>query len=321
MREAKGLVLLSGGLDSILAAKILKNQGIKVVALSFRSYFFNEGAAKKAAKSLRIPLKVVDFSEEHLKMVKNPKHGYGKSMNPCIDCHALMLKKAKEIIHPVKSLRSKFNRVKKDKFDFVATGEVLGERPMSQNIKALKIIEIQSSLKGYLLRPLSAKLLKETIPEQKGLVDRKKLFDISGRSRKRQIALAKKWQIQYYPMPAGGCLLTDPVFSQRSKELFQLFPQCNGNDVELLKHGRHFIQDKTKIIVGRNEKENKAIKKLAKRGDILIEMANYPGPLTLVRNYTKKKISQEIIKKAKDLTQCYSTKARDKKDVNFYFLN
>jgi len=308
MRKVKALVLLSGGLDSILVAKILQNQDIKVIALSFRSYFFNEGMAKKAAKNLRIPLKVVDFSKEHLKMVKNPKHGYGKSINPCIDCHILMLKKAKEIM-------------RKDKFDLVATGEVLGERPMSQNIKALKIVETQSSLKGYLLRPLSAKLLKETIPEQKGLVDRKKLFDISGRSRKRQIALAKKWQIQYYPMPAGGCLLTDPVFSQRSKELFQLFPQCNGNDVELLKHGRHFIQDKTKIIVGRNEKENKAIKKLAKRGDILIEMANYPGPLTLVRNYTKKKISQEIIKKAKDLTQCYSTKARDKKDVNFYFLN
>ena len=308
MRKVKALVLLSGGLDSILVAKILQNRDIKVIALSFRSYFFNEGMAKKAAKNLRIPLKVVDFSKEHLKMVKNPKHGYGKSINPCIDCHILMLKKAKEIM-------------RKDKFDLVATGEVLGERPMSQNIKALKIVETQSSLKGYLLRPLSAKLLKETIPEQKGLVDRKKLFDISGRSRKRQIALAKKWQIQYYPMPAGGCLLTDPVFSQRSKELFQLFPQCNGNDVELLKHGRHFIQDKTKIIVGRNEKENKAIKKLAKRGDILIEMANYPGPLTLVRNYTKKKISQEIIKKAKDLTQCYSTKARDKKDVNFYFLN
>jgi len=275
MRKVKALVLLSGGLDSILVAKILQNQDIKVIALSFRSYFFNEGMAKKAAKNLRIPLKVVDFSKEHLKMVKNPKHGYGKSINPCIDCHILMLKKAKEIM-------------RKDKFDLVATGEVLGERPMSQNIKALKIVETQSSLKGYLLRPLSAKLLKETIPEQKGLVDRKKLFDISGRSRKRQIALAKKWQIQYYPMPAGGCLLTDPVFSQRSKELFQLFPQCNGNDVELLKHGRHFIQDKTKIIVGRNEKENKAIKKLAKRGDILIEMANYPGPLTLVRNYTKK---------------------------------
>jgi len=308
MRQNKALILLSGGLDSILAAKILKDQGIKVVALTFKSYFFNEVAAKKAAKNLKIPLKIVDFSQEHLKMVKNPKHGYGKSMNPCIDCHVLMLKKAKEIM-------------RKDKFDFVATGEVLGERPMSQSLKALKIVETQSSLKGYLLRPLSAKLLKETIPEQKGLVGRKKLFDISGRSRKRQIALAKKWKIHYYPTPAGGCLLTDLEFGKKLRELFKKYPKRGGNDVELLKFGRHFWQGMVKIVVGRNEEENEKIEKLAQKGDILIEMKNYPGPLTLIRSYSKKKISQETIKKAKDLTQYYSTKTRDKKDVNFHFLN
>ena len=304
MRKVKALVLLSGGLDSILVAKILQNQDIKVIALSFRSYFFNEGMAKKAAKNLRIPLKVVDFSKEHLKMVKNPKHGYGKSINPCIDCHILMLKKAKEIM-------------RKDKFDLVATGEVLGERPMSQNIKALKIVETQSSLKGYLLRPLSAKLLKETIPEQKGLVDRHKLFDISGRSRKRQIALANKWKIKYYPTPAGGCLLTDHEFGKRLKELFDQYLNCHGNDIELLKLGRHFWEGKVKIIIGRNDEENKLIKKLSEKGDILIEMKNYAGPLTLIRNHTKKKIPQKIIKKASNLTQHYSTKARNKKDVKF----
>lgn len=304
MKNVKALVLLSGGLDSILAVKILKNQEIKVTALSFKSYFFNIGAAQKAAKNLKIPLKIIDFSKEHLKMVKNPKYGYGKSMNPCIDCHILMLKKAREIM-------------KKERFDLVATGEVLGERPMSQNLKALKIIETQSSLKGYLLRPLSAKLLEVTIPEKKGLVNRDKLLDIAGRSRKRQIALAKKSKIKYYPTPAGGCLLTDSGFGQRLKKLFQLYPQSNGNDVELLKYGRHFIKNKIKIIVGRNDQENKSIKQLVKRGDILIEMENYPGPSTLIRNYSKKKTSQKFIEEASYLTQYYALKARDKKDVKF----
>ena len=311
MKKNKALVLLSGGLDSILAAKVLKNQGIKITALSFKSYFFNAELAKKAAKNLKIPLKVIDFSKEHLRMVKKPKYGYGKSMNPCIDCHVLMLKKAKEIM-------------KEKGFDFVATGEVLGERPMSQNPKALKTIQEQSSLKGYLLRPLSARVLGETIPEKKSWVDRQKLFDISGRSRKKQIALAKKWKIKWYPTPAGGCLLTDPEFGKRLRQVFAKYPRCNGNDIELLKLGRHFWENKIKIIVGRNEEENKQIRKLNQKRDILIEMKNYPGPLTLIRNYLpisrqgkKTKILQKIIKKASDLTQYYSTKARDKKDVKF----
>jgi len=292
----------------MLAVKTLQKQGIKVTALSFRSYFFNEGAAQKAAKHLKVPLTVIDFSEEHLEMVKNPPHGYGKTMNPCIDCHALMLKKAREVM-------------KKEKFDFIATGEVLGERPMSQNIKALKIVEEQSSLKGYLLRPLSARLLELTIPEKRGIVSRDELFDISGRSRKRQIALAKKWKIKNYPTPAGGCLLTDPEFGKKLKKLLEAYHKSEGNDVMLLKHGRHFWQGKVKIIVGRNEEENKKIEKLAKRGDTLIETKNYPGPLTLVRNYSKGKFTPKIIKKAKDLTQYYSTKAREKKDVKFKIKN
>lgn len=307
MKKTKALVLLSGGLDSILAAKILNDCGVKVTALSFKSYFFSEKAAKIAAKNLKIPLRIVDFSKEHLKMVKNPKHGYGKSMNPCIDCHTLMLKKAKEIM-------------KKEGFDFVATGEVLGERPMSQNSKALKTVEKESSLNGYLLRPLSAKLLKLTIPEQKRVVDRNKLFDISGRSRKKQIELARFWGIKDYPTPAGGCLLTDPEFGKKLNKLFGKHPQCNGNDIELLRVGRHFWEDKVKIIVGRNDKENKIIKKIAKRGDILVEIEKFAGPTTLIRNYSKKKISQKDIERANNFTQYYSTKARDKKDVRFKLL-
>lgn len=299
-QKIKALVLLSGGLDSILAAKILKTQGIKVTALSFKSYFFDERAARDAARKLGIKLKVADFSEDHLETVKRPKYGYGKTMNPCIDCHILMLKKAKEMMQ-------------KEKFNFVATGEVLWERPMSQNPKALKIVEKESFLKGYLLRPLSARVLEETIPEKKGWVQRKKLLCISGRSRKPQIELAKKFKIDWYPTPAGGCCLTDHEFGKRLKELFEKYPKCDGNDILLLKFGRHiwpFDRLRVNIVVGRNEEENKKIKKLAKRGDILIEMKNYPGPMTLIRNYSGKKISPKVIKKACVLTQYYSTKTR-----------
>jgi len=308
MKKTKALVLLSGGLDSILAVKILEAQGVKIKGLGFKSYFFNEKLAKKAARALNIPIKIIDLSKEHLNLVKKPKYGYGKGMNPCIDCHILMLKKAKQIML-------------KEKFDLVATGEVLGERPMSQNLKSLKLIEKKSGLKGYLLRPLSAKLLEPTIPEKKGLIERKKLLDISGRSRKRQLKLAKKFKIKSYPSPAGGCLLTDLEFSKRLKDLFEKYPRCQGNDIELLKLGRHFWQNKVKIIVGRNEEENKKIRKLAKRGDVLVEMENYPGPLTLVRSYSGKKIDPKVLEKARFLTKYYSTKSRQKKDVKFKILS
>jgi len=305
--KPKALVLFSGGLDSILAALFLKKQKIKVVGITFTSYFFGPEKAKEAAKKIGIFLKIVDFSKEHLKVVKKPKYGYGKSMNPCIDCHILMLKKAKEVME-------------KENFDFVATGEVLGERPMSQNREALEIVEKESSLKGYLLRPLSARLLPKTIPEKLLLVDREKLLDIKGRSRKRQIELAKEFKIKEYPTPAGGCLLTDLEFGKRLKKLFEIFPGCQGNDIELLKLGRHFWEGKVKIIVGRNEKENEEIKKLIRKGDILIEMKNYPGPTTLIRNYGKRKNLNKIIEKAKKLTQFYSRKSRGKKDINFKAL-
>ena len=288
---------MSGGLDSILATKTLQRQGIKITALSFKSYFFNTKPAQNASKMLGVKLKTIDFSKEHLAMIKKPKHGYGKSMNPCIDCHTLMLKKAREVM-------------KKEGFDFVATGEVLGERPMSQNLPSLELIERESSLSGYLLRPLSAKLLEPTIAEQKGLVVRHKLFNIAGRSRKQQMALAKKWGIKQYPSPAGGCLLTDLGFGKRLKELSRVYPKYEGNDIDLLKYGRHFIFGKTKIIVGRDEKEDEVIKKLTRKGDMTIEMKDYPGPLTLVRNYSKQGISPAVVKKAEDLTKYYSTKTR-----------
>lgn len=303
-QKTKALVLFSGGLDSILTAKILMEQEIEVTALTFESYFFTSKQAEKMSRKIGIKLIVVDFSEEHLNLVKNPRHGYGKSMNPCIDCHTLMLRKAMEIMG-------------RDNFDFIATGEVLGQRPMSQNTGSLEIVKKESSLNGYLLRPLSAKLLEETIPEKEGLIDREKLFSVSGKSRGKQIELAKKYEIKEYPSPAGGCLLTEIEFGKKLKELLEKIPNCDGNDASLLKYGRHFWKEKARIIVGRNQEENDKLKELTKKGDILIMMKNYSGPLTLIRNYKKAEISQSVLDFAKNLTRNYSTKSKGEKDVEF----
>ncbi len=309
-KKIKALVLFSGGLDSILAAKILQEQGIEVWGLTFTSPFFGSAQAEKAARQLGIKLKVVDFFKEHLEIVKLPKYGYGKNMNPCIDCHLLMLKMAKKIMQ-------------KQSFNFIATGEVLGERPMSQNKQALKLIAQESGLKDYLLRPLSAKLLEPTIPENKGWVKREKLFDIKGRSRKKQMDLAKKWGIKQYPSPAGGCLLTDPQFSKKLKELLEKTKKLKKNDMELLKIGRHFWQNKAKIVIGRNEIENEKLKQLGSKKDIFIEMQNYTGPAGLIRHYgsCNKKISSPTEKRAKNLVQFYSTKARNKGNAKFKVFN
>ncbi len=303
-KKIKCLLLFSGGLDSILAAKVLVEQGIEVKGISFESYFFDAKQAKEMARKIKLPLKVVNFSEEHLKLVKKPRYGYGKRINPCIDCHILMLEIARKMM-------------KKNGFDFIATGEVLGERPMSQNKRSLKLIEKQSGLEGHLLRPLSAKLLKPIILEQTGQIDREKLLNILGRGRQKQMALAKKYGIKEYPVPAGGCLLTDVEFSKRLKELWGICPKCGGDDIELLKLGRHIWDKEIKIVVGRDENENKEIKKKMMKKDILIEMKKISGPLTLVRNYAKGKISELALEKAKKLTQYYSVKAREKNNVEF----
>lgn len=304
MKKIKALVLLSGGLDSILAAKLLKELGVKVTALCFKSCFFSEETAKIAAKKLKVPFMVVDFSKAHLEMIKNPRYGYGSSVNPCIDCHILMLKSAGDIM-------------RKKSFDFVATGEVLGERPMSQNKRALELIERKSGLSGYLLRPLSAKVLGLTISEKSGLLNRKELFGIYGRSRKIQIAMAKKWKIDWYPAPSGGCILTEKEFGKRLKELSAVNPDFNEKDARLLAFGRHFLFGKTKVVIGRRADENGEIKKLKQKGDIILEMNNYPGPVTLIRNYSGGKIDGDVLEKAKFFTSFYSTKARGKGDIKF----
>ena len=288
---------MSGGLDSILVARVLLAQGIEVTAVSFKSLFFDTEKAKKAAASLGISLLEIDFTEEHLAMVKKPKYGYGKNMNPCIDCHAMMFRKAGGLlISPPQPLpRGEYPPQSSDGhrrefiFDFIATGEVLGQRPMSQNAQALKTVAEYAGLADSLVRPLSAKLLEETKPEKEGLVDRSKLLDISGRGRERQMELAKGFGVVEYPSPGGGCLLTDPEFGKRLAELFGNVPECDSSDVELVKSGRvfWFNGEKGKIlaVVGRDKEECNKLILLKKDNDLLIELKDEMGPVSLVRAY------------------------------------
>jgi len=304
--KSKALVLFSGGLDSILAVKLLKEQKIDVTGICFTSYFFDSSdIANKWANKLNIRLKICDISEEMLKIIKNPVYGYGKNMNPCIDCKILMIKKAKKFLWKG-TKKSEWIYQKK----FLATGDVLGERPFSQNKNALELIEKKSGVESYLLRPLSAKLLKETIPEKEKWIDREKLKDFQGRSRKRQIALAREWKIKNYPTPAGGCLLTDPSFSVRVRELIKKWPNCNIDDIALLKVGRHFWEGSIKIIVGRNEGENIMIEKLKRKGDIILKPKTFKGPTILIRRKEKELDSDELLeslKMAKNLMIRYSS--------------
>lgn len=266
----KALSVFSGGLDSILAAEIVRAQGIQVQAVFFESPFFSSKNARKSAEHINLPLKVVDITERHLKIVKHPRHGYGEHMNPCIDCHTLMFRVAGEMLED-------------EGASFIITGEVLGQRPMSQNRNALTLIDSESGFKGLILRPLSAKHLQLTIPEEKGWIDRKALLNLSGRSRKPQMELAKKLDIKEYPSPAGGCLLTDKIFSQRLEDLLRSKTNPDIREIDLLRSGRHFrIGDETKVIVGRHKSENQVIKSLSDKDDLLMRTTSVPGPTTLV---------------------------------------
>lgn len=274
----KAIALLSGGLDSTLAAKVVIEQGIELEALNFMTLFCtctSRGAtclaSQKAVETLRIPLRVFNVSEEYLDVVKNPRHGYGRNMNPCIDCRIFMLKKAKAYMQDSGAA-------------FIVTGEVLGQRPMSQRKDAMRLIEREAELDGLILRPLSAHVLPPTIPEKEGWVDREKLLRLQGRSRKPQIKLAEHYGVREYPCPAGGCLLTDPGFAKRMKDLLVHNPSFSLNDVHLLKMGRHFrLSDEVKLVVGRNEEENQKIVTFAQEQDILLKVFGFPGPLSLLR--------------------------------------
>lgn len=273
----KALALLSGGLDSTLAIKVIMEQGIEVIALNFVTVFCrctSHGKCKleavKVAENFGIPIKVLNCTERFVEIVKKPKFGYGRNMNPCIDCRINYFRTAGEYMKEIGA-------------SFIITGEVLGQRPMSQRRDAMKLIDKEAGLTGYVLRPLCAKHLEPTIPEKTGLVDREKLLNIKGRSRKEQIQLADIFQIKDYPCSAGGCLLTDPEFGHRMKDSIT-HSDATVNDVHLLKVGRHLRLDpKTKVIIGRKEEENDRIHKLSQDGDVLLRLVDIPGPLTLLR--------------------------------------
>ncbi|MBI4640299.1 MAG: hypothetical protein HY731_06370 [Candidatus Tectomicrobia bacterium] len=273
----KAVALLSGGLDSTLAVKIIMDQGIEVLALTFLTYFGCDGESScghdttTLAGKLGFKVKLCHLGHEYVEMVKNPKFGYGKNMNPCLDCRIMMISEAAKYMEAVGA-------------SFIITGEVVGQRPMSQRRDTLNVSERESGLKGYILRPLSAKLLEPTIPEIEGTVDREKLYGISGRSRKIQMELAEKYGITDYPNAGGGCLLTDANYARKLKDLFKQIPTPSFTDLTLLKMGRHFrIHEECRVMVGRHQTENEFLAQLAEVGDYLFYVSDYKGPTTLVR--------------------------------------
>ncbi len=290
---AKAVALLSGGLDSTLAVRLILEQGIEVHALNFTSAFCTcnsggkhgghgaDGAifggcrseAKRVAEEFGIPIKVVAKGPDYIEIVRNPRHGYGKGINPCVDCRIYMFVLAKKYMQEIGA-------------SFIITGEVLGQRPMSQRMDAMRVIEREAGLQGLILRPLSAKHFSPTIAEREGIVDRDRLLSFSGRSRKDQIGLAKELDVNDYPCPSGGCLLTDKIFSKKVRDLFKYKKDIAKKDLELLKAGRHFRFNGAKVVVGRDESDNVRIRNLKGPEDLLIEPMGFPGPVALISGET-----------------------------------
>ena len=291
----KALALISGGLDSQLAAKLVLDQGIKVIGANYRTGFTTDESGElfeDIEQDLGIEIRRPKVDErDYLKTIKHPEHGYGSAMNPCLDCRTLVLREAKTYMKEISA-------------DFVITGEVLGQRPMTQRGDTMELIKKESGLGDRLLRPLSAKLLEPTLPEEEGWVDRDKLLDIEGRSRKVQLKLAEELGIQNYTQPAGGCLLTEEEFGHRLQELFDRKGRedVTVEDVKLLRHGRHFrLNSGAKAIIGRNEEENKKLSKF--ESDFWsLRIADFPGPLTLV----SEEATDEELSMAARLTARYS---------------
>jgi tRNA-uridine 2-sulfurtransferase len=305
MKKVKAISLFSGGLDSILATELIRRQGIDVVCFNVKTPFGipkKDGVseAAQAAEQLKVPLKVQVVDKEYVKMLRAPKHGYGKNLNPCVDCKIFILKQAKKYAKEIAA-------------DFLFTGEVLGERPMSQHGPALKTIAEEAGLKGKLLRPLSAKLMAETEAEKKGIVDRNQLLNISGRGRKPQFALAKEYGITSYPSPAGGCLLTCEEYTKKLQDLFDHKKRITAADIALLRIGRHFRVGENKFIVGRNKAENEFLNSNKLPADFSFELPTIVGPVTLLQGAKTK----AAIETAAKLTASYSDAKTGEVTVNY----
>lgn len=288
-QRTKTLILLSNGLDSRLVCKIMQEQS-EVLALYFKLPFtkLDTISIKEFCKKEKIKLKIIDCTKgklmkEYLYMLKHPKFSRGTALNPCIDCHLFMLKKAKEIADKLHIIT-------------IATGEVLNERPLSQNPRALRNIEREAKLERRLLRPLSAKLMEETLDEIEGKLNREKFYSIHGRQRKIQFELAKKYNIEF-PSPGGGCLLCEPIYCEKLKNILNK-PKINQNEINLLKIGRHY--NSSQIIIGRNQDENKFLEK--QKGIKLIP--KQIGGTALIRTDKNKK--ENLIEEAKILIKKHS---------------
>ena len=272
----KALALISGGLDGTLAAKVIQDRGIEIIPINFRIPFCHKKESHdseflaSAIAVLGLCVRTVELAKDFLDVIRRPRYGFGSQMNPCIDCKILMLSKAREMMEHYGA-------------QFVVTGEVVGQRPMSQHRQALLTVAKCAGLEGLVVRPLSAKLLPETIPERQGWLDRETLLDFSGRGRKSQLALAKQFAMRDYEQPAGGCLLTDPLFSRRLEDIIE-HGELNLDNVALLKTGRHFrLGREAKLAVGRNEKENNELEGLMKPEDCLFWPQFLAGPTGLGR--------------------------------------
>ena len=264
--------MISGGLDSTLAAKVMLDQGVELTGIYLSAPWgcCDKTVAMKAARSLGIDFLVIKMTDEYINVIRNPKYGYGSSMNPCIDCRIYMFEKVKEVMAKIGA-------------SFLVTGEVLGQRPMSQMKNSMALIEERAGLKGLVVRPLSAKAMEPTLPEEAGLIDREKLYGITGRGRKPQMELAMQLGIIDYPNPAGGCLLTDQLFGLRVKDLFDHQDRIDLEDMELLRFGRHFRPNAaTKLIVGRNEAENGTLQEYLAPGRVLFQPDRFPAPSVLL---------------------------------------
>jgi tRNA U34 2-thiouridine synthase MnmA/TrmU len=294
----KAVALYSGGLDSTLAIIAMQRQGVDVTAITFLNHFGCDISDKSScskdpfAASVKFGFKVKlsHLSDKFMKIVINPKYGHGKNMNPCVDCRILMLKEAKELMGLIGA-------------DFIITGEVLGQRPMSQRRDCFPLVDREADVKGLVVRPLCGQKLPATIPEEKGLIKRDDMYDFNGRSRKPQMALADEFGLTDYPSPAGGCLLTDPIYSFRLRDLLAHNNNPDYKEINFLRVGRHFrISSDCKIVVGRNKEENDLIKSLSDQNDCLLRVIGHGSPLTVILG----DVTDEAISVASSLCARYS---------------
>lgn len=277
------VVLFSGGLDSLLTAKILQKQGLKVICLHFITNFFGSSTKIEFWKQeYGLNIQAINVSESYNTMLYNPKNGYGKALNPCIDCKILLLSTAYTYM-------KEYNAV------CVATGEVLGQRPMSQRKDALHLIEKGSQLEGFLLRPLTAKNLPPTKAEIDGVIDREKLYGFYGRGRTNQLELAKEFGITTIPSPAGGCSLTVAETASAFYPILERVPSPTNEDYSLARAGRQYWYGDYWLILGRNAKDNECLKQYAKPQDYLLRFAHHTGTLALARSYDSSLLWNETL--------------------------